>query len=144
MYPPAPQTFTVTLKVKSRSSKHNQLFAMAQWYNCVNLVKSQTIEQKILRRQESVTEFSSFLLLWPWKLDQGYKNLISSLLCHISMKICVWIQPPIHKILCRHESITEFSVFRLWPWKLGQGQQNVISSLLCPNYIPTTGSQDIV
>ena len=51
-------------------------------------------------------EFSVFLPLWPWKLGQDNQNLTSSL-CpnYVSMKIWKEIQPLVHKILCRQESV---------------------------------------
>ena len=98
----------VTLKIKSRSPKCNQFFAKSQLYIQVNLVRIQPLVQKILCRQESVTEFSVFLLLWPWKLGQGHQNLISSLLCPNYIYIQAnleRIQPMVHNIVCRQESV---------------------------------------
>ena len=43
-----------------------QFFVMSQLYIHENLVIIQLLFQKILCRQESVTEFSVFLLLWSW------------------------------------------------------------------------------
>ena len=89
-------------------------------------------------------ELSVFLLLWPWKLSQGHQKsdqffVMSQLYIH---KNLVRIQPLLHKILCKQESLTpmptptksyantnanienEFSIFLLiWPWKLGQDHQ---------------------
>ena len=48
----------VTLKIRSRSPKSNQFFAMSQLYIHGNLVRIQPVIHKILFRQESVTEFS--------------------------------------------------------------------------------------
>ena len=55
-----------TLKIRSRSLKSNQFFILSQLRILENLVRIQPLVQKILCRQESVREFSVFLLLWPW------------------------------------------------------------------------------
>ena len=64
----------VTLKIRSSSPNSKQYFVMSQLYIHVNLVRIQPLVQKILCRQESVIEFSVFLLLWPWKFGHWSRS----------------------------------------------------------------------
>ena len=49
----------------------------------------------------------SVLLLWPWKLDQGHQNPVSSLVCPSYTAMKNTKNPTTgHKILCRQKSVT--------------------------------------
>ena len=110
--PPPPHTHTpwifsfstaVTLKIRSRSPKSKQFFIMFQLHIHENSVRIQPLIQKLLYRQ--VTEFSVFLLLWPWKLGQGHQNLI--VLCYVPI---------------------------IYPWNIGNlttGSQDIVQTRKC-------------
>ena len=86
----------VTLKIKSRSPKSNQLFTPSHHCIYASLVKICPLVQKITARNE--ISYITKRSLWPWKLSQGhqkYKQLFPSsqqCICASFIKICSLVQ----------------------------------------------------
>ena len=78
----------VTLKIRSRSPKSNQFFAISQWYICASLVKIHQFLQEIWCRQGIFQHSLTSCDLE--NVDQGHQNLISSLPSPSDISVPVW------------------------------------------------------
>ena len=116
----------VTLKIKSRSPKSNQLFPPFQQCIYASLVKIHRLVQKTMNRKEA-TRFK-IMPVWPWKLSKGHQNNqlfpYSQLCIYASL---VKINPTVQKITHRNH-ISDISKCCCDTLKLGQGHQNLINS----------------
>ena len=70
------QTAGMTLKMRSMSPSSNHFFSMSQWCFFVGLVRIHQLVQEIECRKRLI--YTVLIMWWPWKLGQGYQNLINS------------------------------------------------------------------
>ena len=139
----------VILKIKSRSLKSNQFFAMSQLFKHANLVRIQPLVQKILCGQESVTEFSFFSTAVALNIKSSKKchriflfstavtlkiksrSLISNQFFAMSQLYkhtnLIRIQPLVHKIFCRQDSVTPTPM----PTQKGSAPKQYTPRLIC-------------
>ena len=113
MFPTSHREFSifstaVILKIWSRSPKSNQFFVMSQLYIHENLVRIQPLVHKILCRLESVMPtlsiFSTAVTLKIWSKSPKFNHFFVTSQLYIHENL-VRIQPLVHKILCRQESV---------------------------------------
>ena len=95
-------------KNRSRSPKSNQLFVISQLCIRENLVRIQSLVQKILCRKKKCLRIFSFSTAVTLKIrSRSPKSnlffVMSQLYMHVNL---VRIQPLVHKILYRQESVT--------------------------------------
>ena len=89
------------------------------------------------------------VLVWPWKLGQGYQNLITFPLCQWCFCASL-VKIYTHWFRRQSADKAHFTDFIVWlPWKLGEGHQNLIKSLTIPTMQnikfgqnPSFGSRD--
>ena len=111
---------SMTLKMRSRSPKPNQLLSLSQWYIYASLEKIHPLFKRYspykaltlkMRSRSPVTKHISMSPLytckfeenpstglkailptsqWPWKCGQGQQNLLSSSACHNDISMQVW------------------------------------------------------
>ena len=70
----------VTLKIRPRSLKFDQIFKPSQRYNIWSLARIRHLVQEMGCRQVFFcSKFENFkVLVWPWKWGQGHQNQITS------------------------------------------------------------------
>ena len=93
----------LTLKIRSRSPKSNQIFKPSQCYNICSLARIRHLVHEIGSRQAFLKQFENFkVLLWPWKWGKSHRILITfppsqSCVCASLVKI----HPFVQEIECR-------------------------------------------
>ena len=81
----------VTLKIKSRSPKSNQIFKPSQHYNTWIC---HSVQEIVGCRQAFWSNFEDFkVLMWPWKWGKGHQNLITIFSLPM-MRLCKFGQNP--------------------------------------------------
>ena len=68
----------LTLKIRSRSPKSDQIFKPTQRYNVLSLARICRLVQEIWCRQAffCLSKFEYFIVWWPWKWGQDHQNEI--------------------------------------------------------------------
>ena len=85
--PPHPQPYqfilganlrkmSVSLKIRSRSTKSNHFFPQSQWWFCASLVRRHI--------------FTVLIEWWPWKLCQGHQKQTKSFNCPNDIIYKIW------------------------------------------------------
>ena len=131
----------VTLKIRSWPSKSDQNFKPSQRYNIWSSAHNLSFDSRDRVQTsffgQNLTNFTVFIVWWPWKLGQGHQNLTKSL--H-HPNVTIYEAWPESAIWFKRQGAdklfwTKFENFKvlLWPWKWGQGHQNLITSFFPPS-----------
>ena len=119
---------TVTLKIRSRSLKPNQIFIMSQCYICANLIQICQPVHEISCRHFSQwfmqTSTFGLNLAVTFSLGQDHQNLISSSSYPISMQI--WLKSA-YWFMRYHADKKPSRRHRCWSWCRRDPHQNNMS-----------------
>ena len=129
----------MTLKIKSKSPKSNQLFPPFQQsiYLCEFGQNPSTGSKYSAGKFKPC--FGDFRLrVRAWKLGQGHQNLINSSPSPNNVSLPVWSKSMDWFRTSEDNPLKPyFGHFKVmvWPWKWGQGHQNLINTFPPPNNV---------